>query len=105
MTQTQPILGFIGIGLMGKPMTLRLLQAGFKVNVWNRSPDKLAAVRQAGASVCTNIAELVEASDVILLCLADTCVVEEIVNQQLLPSGEKGKLVIDLSSIAPETTR
>lgn len=39
-------LGFIGIGLMGQPMTLRLLQAGYTVRVWNRSPGKT----QAGSS-------------------------------------------------------
>lgn len=105
MTQTIPILGFIGIGLMGRPMTLRLLQAGFRVNVWNRSPGKLAAVEQAGARIRGSIAELVNASDVILLCLADTAVVEHIVDQHLLPHGGPGKLVIDLSSIEPETTR
>ena len=41
MSDKKPTLGFIGIGLMGKPMTLRLLNAGFSVNVWNRSPEKL----------------------------------------------------------------
>jgi len=105
MTQTKPILGFIGVGLMGQPMTLRLLQAGFSVNVWNRSPEKLSAVADAGAQVCQNIPELVAASDVILLCLADTAVVEDIVTAHLLPNGTEGKLVIDLSSIAPDVTR
>jgi 6-phosphogluconate dehydrogenase len=48
MSAQQPTLGFIGIGLMGEPMVLRLLGAGcFKVNVWNRSQDKLAAVVHA----------------------------------------------------------
>ena len=42
-------LGFIGIGLMGKPMTLRLLAAGHEVTVWNRSPEKLKEVVQKGA--------------------------------------------------------
>ena len=105
MPQANKTLGFVGIGLMGKPMTLRLLTAGFKVNVWNRSPDKLAAVEKAGAQVCLSLAELVTNSDVILLCLADTAVVETIVKQQLMPYGSPGKLVIDLSSIHPENTR
>lgn len=105
MTDTKPTLGFIGIGLMGKPMTLRLLQAGFTVHVWNRSPEKLAVVSQAGACVCDSIADLVDAADVILLCLADTSVVEAIAIEQLLPHGSQGKLVIDLSSIAPDVTR
>lgn len=102
MTKT---LGFVGIGLMGKPLTLRLLAAGYQVNVWNRSADKLAAVSQAGAVVCETIGELVTQSDVIILCLADTAVVEAVVKQQILPNGSAGKLVIDLSSIDPEVTR
>lgn len=105
MTDSKPTLGFIGIGLMGQPMTLRLLQAGFSVNVWNRSPHKLAAVIEAGARGCVSVAELVQDSDVILLCLADTAVVESIVTEQLLPHASAGKLVIDLSSIAPDVTR
>lgn len=98
-------LGFIGIGLMGKPMTLRLLAAGFRVNVWNRSADKLIEVAAAGARICDSIAELVQHSDVILLCLADTAVVEAVVTQQILPNGRTGQLIVDLSSIHPETTR
>ena len=102
MTKT---IGFVGIGLMGKPLTLRLLAAGYQVNVWNRSADKLAAVRQAGARVCDTVAELVTQSDVLILCLADTAVVESVVKQQILPNGSVGKLVIDLSSIDPDVTR
>jgi len=98
-------LGFIGIGLMGQPMTLRLLAAGFKVNVWNRSANKLNAVAKAGARVCDKVADLVKSSDVILLCLADTTVVENLVTEQIMPHGSAGKLIIDLSSIAPEATR
>ncbi|MFI3137138.1 MAG: NAD(P)-dependent oxidoreductase [Methylococcaceae bacterium] len=98
-------LGFIGIGLMGEPMTLRLLQAGFKVNVWNRSPEKLHAVTQAGATACLSIAELLKVSDVVLLCLADTAVVRDIVDKHILPAALKDKLIIDLSSIQPQATR
>lgn len=105
MTETKPILGFIGIGLMGKPMTLRLLQAGFTVNVWNRTLAKLAEVEKAGARVCDSIADLLQRSQVILLCLADTAAVETIVTEWLLPYGSEGQLVIDLSSIAPDVTR
>jgi 3-hydroxyisobutyrate dehydrogenase len=55
MSDKKPILGFIGIGLMGRPMTLRLLNAGFSVNVWNRSPEKLTPVIKAGAKASTSI--------------------------------------------------
>lgn len=105
MSDKKPILGFIGIGLMGKPLTLRLLNAGFSVNVWNRSPEKLQGVIDAGAIACPLIADLVKASDVIILCLADTAVVESIVRNDILEYGSPGKLLIDLSSIHPDTTR
>jgi 3-hydroxyisobutyrate dehydrogenase len=101
----KPVLGFIGIGLMGKPMTLRLLAAGFSVNVWNRSPEKLAPVIAQGATACATVGDLVNASDVILLCLADTAVVEAVVKSEVLGHGSADKLLIDLSSIHPENTR
>ncbi|MGZ8931645.1 MAG: NAD(P)-dependent oxidoreductase [Methylosarcina sp.] len=105
MPAKNKILGFIGIGLMGKPMTLRLLKAGFSIHVWNRTPEKLGAVVEAGAQAAATIADLVKASDVILLCLADTRVVEAVVNEEIIPNGTRDKLLIDLSSIHPETTR
>jgi 3-hydroxyisobutyrate dehydrogenase len=105
MSTKKPTLGFIGIGLMGKPMTLRLLAAGFSVNVWNRSPDKLQPVTAAGARACPSVAELVQASEAIILCLTDTAVVESIVRNDIAASGAPGKLLIDLSSIHPENTR
>ena len=105
MMDTRPTLGFIGIGLMGQPMTLRLLTAGFTVNVWNRSSDKLAPVCAVGATACASLAQLVKASSVILLCLSDTPAVETVVEQLLLEPSLAGKLIIDLSSIHPDNTR
>ncbi len=98
-------LGFIGIGLMGKPMTLRLLEAGFTVNVWNRSKEKLKVVTDAGAIAFSAVSDLVGASDIIILCLANTEVVELIVEKEILNSTSVDKLVIDLSSIHPESTK
>lgn len=105
MPDKKPTLGFIGIGLMGKPMTLRLLNAGFDVNVWNRSPEKLAPVIAAGAKACASIAEVVRMSDVIILCLTDTATVESVIRNHILENGSPDKLLIDLSSIHPENTR
>ncbi|MDD1613729.1 MAG: NAD(P)-dependent oxidoreductase [Methylococcaceae bacterium] len=105
MTDKKPNLGFIGIGLMGKPMTLRLLNAGFSVNVWNRSPEKLSPVTDAGAKACSSIAELVKASNIILLCLSDTTAVESVIRNDILENGSANQLLIDLSSIHPENTR
>ena len=105
MHNTKQTLGFIGIGLMGQPMTLRLLAAGYRVNVWNRTAEKLSTVTKAGAVACASVAELVEQSSIILLCLADSPIVEDIVKQHILIQGNKHKLLIDLSSTHPEVTR
>lgn len=105
MSEQKFRLGFIGIGLMGKPLTLRLLAAGFSVNVWNRSSEKLLEVVAAGATACAQITELVAASDVVILCLADTAVVESVVLEHVMLAGSADKLLIDLSSINPENTR
>ena len=90
---------------MGKPMTLRLLNAGFSVNIWNRSPEKLTPVINAGAKVCTSITELVKTSNIIILCLADTMAVESVICNHILGNGSANQLLIDLSSIHPENTR
>lgn len=105
MTKNQYTLGFIGIGLMGKPMTLRLLAAGFKVNVWNRSKEKLDLVTEAGATAYSSIEALSEASDIIILCLANTDVVKSVVNDHIAQAKTQAKLLIDLSSIHPETSK
>ncbi|MDA1343440.1 MAG: NAD(P)-dependent oxidoreductase [Proteobacteria bacterium] len=105
MTSDNPILGFIGIGLMGKPLVLRLLGAGNTVYVWNRSPEKLQSVTEAGAIACSTVAELVNAVDVVILCLTDTEVVASTVLNDISSNGSSGKLLIDLSSIHPETTK
>ena len=98
-------LGFIGIGLMGKPMTLRLLEAGFKVNVWNRSQQKLATVVAAGAIAHQTVTSLLEASDIVLLCLSDSQAVQDVIEQEIAPFVQRTRLIIDLSSIHPTTTQ
>lgn len=100
-------LGFIGIGLMGKPMTERLLAAGYDVTVWNRSTDKLAEVTAAGARVAGSIGELTEQVDLVLLCLANTAVVESVVFGKggVVEHGRAGQLLVDFSSSDPDATR
>ncbi|MEQ6918231.1 NAD(P)-dependent oxidoreductase [Halomonas aquatica] len=104
---TQPRLGFIGIGLMGEPMTRRLLDAGFDVSVWNRSPDKTAGVAAAGARVAGSIEELMDGVDIVLLCLANTAVVEDVVFGEggVAQHGRTGQRLVDLSSSDPAATR
>ncbi|MGC3873008.1 NAD(P)-dependent oxidoreductase [Halomonas sp. GXIMD04776] len=104
---TSPRLGFIGIGLMGEPMTHRLLEAGFSVTVFNRSLDKTRRVEAAGARVAASIAELVDEVDVIMLCLANTAVVEEVVfgEEGVAAHARHGQTIVDFSSSDPAATR
>jgi 3-hydroxyisobutyrate dehydrogenase len=104
---TQLRLGFIGMGLMGQPMTHRLLKANFDVTVFNRSPEKTRGVAAAGARVAQSIKELVAAVDVVLLCLANTRVVEEVVfgNDGVAAHARRGQYLVDLSSSDPAATR
>lgn len=97
-------LGFIGMGLMGVPMSRRLLAAGYDLMVWNRSAGKCAPLVAAGAKQAHNLAELCAHSEVILLCIANTDVVAE-VSAQLLPHLHAGQVIVDFSSIAPDVTR
>lgn len=99
--------GFIGLGLMGQPMSQRLLQAGFPLTVWNRSPDKADALITAGASLADTPGELVKAVDVVMLCLTDSNAVDAIVCGSIgfLEQLKPGQIVVDFSSISPDTTR
>ncbi len=100
-------LGYIGIGLMGKPMVLRLLAAGHAVTVWNRSRDKLAAVLEKGAQAAASPAEVARAADIVMLCVTDQKAAEEVLfsSQGISQSEKPGLLVVDFSSIAPASAR
>jgi 3-hydroxyisobutyrate dehydrogenase len=103
----KPRLGFIGIGLMGKPMTLRLLAAGYAVTVWNRSRDKLAPVLEKGAREAATPAAVARAADIVMMCVTDQRAAEAVLFGQdgIAAGGAAGKLVVDFSSIAPESAR
>ncbi|MBP9961412.1 2-hydroxy-3-oxopropionate reductase [Pseudomonas sp. FFUP_PS_473] len=107
MSVARPSLGFAGIGLMGLPMCKRLLAAGYPLTVWNRSPEKCADLVAAGARLATTPAELCQYADVVMLCLADTAVVREVVfGENGVASGARaGQLLVDFSSIEPGATR
>ncbi|ERS91750.1 NAD(P)-dependent oxidoreductase [Halomonas sp. PBN3] len=100
-------LGFIGLGLMGDPMTRRLFDAGFEVTVWNRTPAKAEALGEAGARVAGSIGELVQDVDVVMLCLANTEAVEAVAfgDGGVAEHGGHGQTLIDFSSSDPEATR
>ncbi|MEI4521582.1 NAD(P)-dependent oxidoreductase [Pseudomonas sp. CCNWLW23] len=107
MMSTLPSLGFAGIGLMGLPMCRRLLAAGYPLTVWNRNPDKCAPLVAAGARQVSSPAELCAHADIVMLCLADTAVVREVVFGAggVAEGAKNGQLLVDFSSLEPTATR
>jgi 3-hydroxyisobutyrate dehydrogenase len=100
-------LGYIGIGLMGKPMVMRLLAAGHEVTVWNRSAAKLAPVVEKGAKAAASPADVARASEVVMMCVTDQKAAEEVLFSSggISEGGKPGLTVVDFSSIAPASAR
>ena len=100
-------LGFLGLGIMGLPMALRLLEHGHAVTVWNRTPAKLASALERGARAAATPAEVAAAADIVLMSLLDTRAVEEIVfgANGVAAAPGAGKVLVDHASIRPDATR
>ncbi|HJV84863.1 MAG TPA: NAD(P)-dependent oxidoreductase [Noviherbaspirillum sp.] len=97
VSKSLPTIAFLGIGLMGKPMAGRLLQAGYKLTVWNRTPTKAQALTPLGARVADTPAEAVAGADIIITMLEAGPVVRQVI-EAALPGLRQGALVIDMSS-------
>jgi len=100
-------LGFVGLGMMGAPMSRRLLEAGYKVTVWNRSDTKATALAKAGATPADYPSTLARVSSIIFMCLTDAKAVEDVVfgPEGLATVPGTGKLIVDFSSIHPDAAR
>jgi len=100
-------IGFIGLGIMGKPMAMNLLAAGYPLTVHSRSPGPVDEVVTAGATRASGAAEVAAASDVTITMLPDTSDVEVVLTGEggVLDAVSAGALVIDMSSIDPAPTR
>ena len=99
--------GFIGLGIMGKPMARNLLEAGFGLTVHSRSAGSVDEVVEAGAARAGGPAAVAEASDITITMLPDTGDVEQVLTGDggVLEGAAAGSLVIDMSSIDPGPTR
>ena len=102
----QTVVAVLGIGLMGLPMARRLCEAGYRVQVWNRSPAKAQALVPHGATAFDHPADAVRQADVVITMLQDGAAVHEVLFQRGTVNGLRpGTLVVDMSSIQPREAR
>ena len=100
-------IGFIGLGIMGKPMARNLMKAGYSLVVYNRTASKGHELVHAGAQQAGSPKEVAENSHIIITMVSDSPEVEEVI---LGPKGvieglKAGSVVIDMSSISPVVTQ
>jgi 2-hydroxy-3-oxopropionate reductase len=96
----------LGTGLMGYPMSVRLLRAGYSLTVWNRTRSKALGLAELGATVADTPAEAVVGADVVFLVLENGAVVNEVLRSDGLRDALKaGSIVVDHSSIPPWSAR
>lgn len=102
-------LGFIGIGVMGRPMTLNFLKAGYNVTIYARHPEKaeVQEVINAGARLAPSARAVAMASEIVITMVPNLPQVEEVVTgaQGILEGTRKGLIIVDMSTIAPVVSR
>jgi 3-hydroxyisobutyrate dehydrogenase-like beta-hydroxyacid dehydrogenase len=97
-------IAWIGTGIMGAPMARRLLTAGHHLRVFNRSSEKARPLASEGAVIAADAAAAAEGAETIFIMVPDTPDVENVIGR-IEPSIAHGQLVVDMSTIAPETER
>lgn len=100
-------IGFIGLGVMGKPMAKNLIKAGFSLVVHNRSRGAVDEVAKAGASAGASPADVARQSTIVITMVPDTPDVELVLTGKdgVLSALQKNTIVIDMSSISPSATQ
>ncbi|MDR3673413.1 MAG: 2-hydroxy-3-oxopropionate reductase [Holophaga sp.] len=100
-------IGFIGLGIMGKPMSHNLIKAGYELVVMDLNQASVAELAAAGAETAKSAREVAERSDIIITMLPNSPQVKAVVlgDDGVLAGARKGSVVIDMSSIAPLVSR
>lgn len=107
----KPRVGLIGLGLMGGPMGLNLLKAGFPLIVWNRTKSKAEELVAAGAKLAANARGVAEQADVLITIVSDPPALEEVLfgakgsNSGALAAMQPGSTLIDSSTVSPDLAR
>jgi 2-hydroxy-3-oxopropionate reductase len=100
-------LGFVGLGIMGKPMAEHLLAGGHTLHVYNLLPEPMQELAKKGAVACSSCKEVASNSDIIIVMVPDTPDVETVLFSKdgLCGGLKKGSIVVDMSSISPIATK
>lgn len=98
---------YIGLGIMGRPMALNLLRAGYTVRVWARRSESMQPLIEAGATACSSPADAASGADIIITNVSDTIDVEQVIlgDSGVIEGAESGSVVVDMSTISPSVTR
>jgi 2-hydroxy-3-oxopropionate reductase len=99
--------GFVGLGIMGAPMALNLMKAGFPMTVWARRAESMKALLERGANGAKSPAAVAAQSEVVFTMVSDTPDVEEVVlgADGIVHGAKPGTVVVDMSTISPVATR
>jgi 3-hydroxyisobutyrate dehydrogenase-like beta-hydroxyacid dehydrogenase len=104
-------IGFIGLGLMGRPMALNLLKAGHKLTVWNRTPSRAQELVAAGATLAKTPREVAAGSEVLITIVSDPPALESVLwggaeqKEGALEALKSGSIYIDSSTVSPSLVR
>ena len=100
-------IGFIGMGIMGRPMAQNLIKAGYPLAVHARRPDMMVPLVNAGATACENAQAVAAQSDITFTMVSDTPDVEQVIlgEQGVIHGAQAGSVVVDMSTISPSATR
>ncbi|MFT5873822.1 MAG: 2-hydroxy-3-oxopropionate reductase, partial [Clostridium sp.] len=100
-------IGFIGLGIMGKPMSLNLIKAGHNLTVYDINKETVEKLVSSGAISASSPKEVAENSDIIFTMLPNSEHVKEVVlgESGIIKSAKKGTVVIDMSSITPVVSK
>lgn len=99
-------LGFIGLGIMGKPMAKNLLKAGYELNICDINEEAVKEVEQAGGVACGTSKEVAQRSDIIFTMLPNSPHVKTVILEKdgVLEGMKPGTIVVDMSSIDPNVS-
>jgi 3-hydroxyisobutyrate dehydrogenase len=100
-------IGWIGLGLMGTPMSQQLIKAGYPVTVYNRNKDKESALKEQGATTAATPAELITQADMIIIMVTDDKAINDIFlgEDGLLSAKTTSKVIINMSTVSPAISK